>query len=112
MYDFAVSFFVLMTIAESMQSMKVLDEEERSDQQLRDQFKEKWTRTASAGLTKPMREEAGKYKIILDTAIQADSIVRDKYNTHKSAISLLSKPKVWFKKMNVYCFLMMNVHAS
>jgi programmed cell death 6-interacting protein len=76
------------------QSIKVLDDEEKSDQQLRDQFKDKWTRTPSISLTKPMRDEANKYKTILDAAIQADHTVREKYNIHKNAISLLSKPKV------------------
>ncbi|CAL1536222.1 unnamed protein product [Lymnaea stagnalis] len=75
------------------ESIKALDDEEKSDQQLRDQFKERWTRTASGLLTKPMREEAMKYKSILDTAIQADQIVKQKYETHKNAIFLLSKPK-------------------
>ncbi|CAG5134687.1 unnamed protein product, partial [Candidula unifasciata] len=75
------------------ESIKALDDEEKSDQQLRDQFKEKWTRTPSVTLTRPMRDEANKYKSILDTAIQADHIVRDKYNTHKKAIALLSAPK-------------------
>ncbi|KAK0059367.1 programmed cell death 6-interacting protein [Biomphalaria pfeifferi] len=75
------------------ESIKALDDEERSDVQLREQFKERWTRTPSASLTKPMRDEAMKYKNILDTAIQADHIVKNKYDTHKNAIALLSKPK-------------------
>ena len=72
----------------------MLDDEEKSDSQLKEQFKERWTRTPSAGLTKPMRDETVKYKSILDTAINADQIVQQKYNTHKNAISLLSKPAV------------------
>ncbi|BFZ06266.1 hypothetical protein BsWGS_09305 [Bradybaena similaris] len=75
------------------ESIKTLDEEGRSDQQLKEQFKDRWTRTPSTSLTKPMRDEAGKYRGILDTAVQADHIVKEKYNSHKSAISLLSKPK-------------------
>ncbi|XP_059160822.1 programmed cell death 6-interacting protein-like isoform X2 [Physella acuta] len=75
------------------ESIKALDDEEKSDQQLREQFKERWSRTPSASLTKPMREEAMKYKSILDTAIQADHIVKGKYDAHKNAIFLLSKPK-------------------
>ncbi|XP_052804277.1 programmed cell death 6-interacting protein-like isoform X2 [Mya arenaria] len=72
--------------------IRMLDEEEKSDKQLKDQFKERWTRTPSAQLTKPMREESGKYKNILDTAINADKIVQDKYGNHRNAIALLSKP--------------------
>lgn len=77
-----------------LQSIRTLDDEEKSDTQLREQFKERWTRTPSAVLTKPMRDEASKYRTILDTAIQADRIVREKYNSHKQAITLLSKPPV------------------
>ncbi|XP_053408218.1 programmed cell death 6-interacting protein-like isoform X3 [Mercenaria mercenaria] len=72
--------------------IRMLDEEEKSDSQLKEQFKERWTRTPSANLTKPMREESAKYKNILDTAIGADKIVQEKYNAHKNAMALLSKP--------------------
>ena len=72
--------------------IKQLDDEEQSDKQLREQFKERWSRTPSDKLTKPMRDECMKYKHILDTAIGADKIVQQKYSTHKSAIALLSKP--------------------
>ena len=41
-----------------------------------------------------MREEANKYRTILDTAIQADKIVREKYEKNKQAITLLSKSPV------------------
>ncbi|KAL4229283.1 Rhophilin [Mactra antiquata] len=72
--------------------IRMLDEEEQSDTQLKEQFKERWTRTPSSSLTKPMREESAKYKNILDTAIGADRIVQDKYSSHKNAMELLSKP--------------------
>ena len=78
----------------NFQCIGQLDEEEKSDIQLKEQFKERWTRTASASLTKPMRDECQKYKTILDTAIGADKIVRDKYDEHKQAFALLSKPAV------------------
>ena len=41
-----------------------------------------------------MRDESSKYKQILDTAINADRVVREKYEQHKNAIQLLSKPQV------------------
>ncbi|XP_063423145.1 programmed cell death 6-interacting protein-like isoform X1 [Mytilus trossulus] len=72
--------------------IKQLDDEEQSDKQLRDQFKERWSRTPSDKLTKPMKDECMKYKHILDTAIGADKVVQEKYAAHKSAIALLSKP--------------------
>ncbi|XP_041371730.1 programmed cell death 6-interacting protein-like isoform X2 [Gigantopelta aegis] len=74
------------------ESMKMLDDEEKSDRQLRDQFKERWTRTGSETLTKPMREEGMKYGSILQNATHADKVVQEKYNKHRNAIALLSKP--------------------
>ncbi|XP_029637288.1 programmed cell death 6-interacting protein isoform X4 [Octopus sinensis] len=73
------------------ESTRMLEEEAKSDSQLREQFKGKWTRTASGQLTETMKIEASKYEQILNTAIQADKIVQEKYNKHKEAILLLSK---------------------
>ena len=88
------SFVYMRVFICLFQCIRLLDEEEKSDTQLKEQFKERWTRTSSANLTKPMREESGKYKNILDTAIGADRIVQEKYNVHKTAVVLLSKPTV------------------
>ena len=76
------------------QSSKMLDEEASCDSQLSEQFKERWTRTPSQKLTGPMRNEASKYRQILNNAIQADKIVQEKFNKHKEAIMLLTKPEV------------------
>ncbi|GAB1608342.1 programmed cell death 6-interacting protein-like isoform X6 [Argonauta hians] len=73
------------------ESTRMLEEEAKSDSQLREQFKTKWTRTSSGQLTETMKMEASKYEQILNTAIQADRIVQEKYNKHKDAILLLSK---------------------
>ncbi|CAH1241324.1 PDCD6IP [Branchiostoma lanceolatum] len=72
---------------------RVLDEEEKTDSELRANFKERWTRTASAQLYSPLRAEGGKYQSILDNAIHADTIVREKYNKHAENITLLCKPE-------------------
>lgn len=71
--------------------IKMVDDEAASDIQLREQFKERWSRTPSDKLTQPMRDESMKYKQILDTAINADRIVQEKFQKHKQAIDLLSK---------------------
>ncbi|ELT89341.1 hypothetical protein CAPTEDRAFT_127570 [Capitella teleta] len=69
---------------------KTLNEEQESDDQLRKQFKEKWTRTASEKLTQPLKAEAAKYRSIITNAISADGIVKERYNVHKECIQLLS----------------------
>lgn len=69
----------------------LLNEEASSDQQLRDQFKDRWTRTASAQLTEPMRTESSKYRQIISNAISADAVVRSRFGAQKEGIELLSK---------------------
>jgi programmed cell death 6-interacting protein len=49
--------------------MRMLDDEERGDTELRNQFKERWTRTVSSTLTGPLRAEAKKYMDIIQTVI-------------------------------------------
>ena len=73
----------------------MLDEEERSDQQMREQFKERWTPSPSNKLTVQLREEGKKYRTILDNATNADQVVKDKYNTHRRGLEVLSKSEVW-----------------
>ncbi|XP_048781056.2 programmed cell death 6-interacting protein-like isoform X4 [Ostrea edulis] len=73
------------------ESTRMIEDEEASDKQLREQFKEKWSRTPSSKLTQPMRDESMKYKQILDTAINADRTVQEKFQKHKHAIEMLSK---------------------
>lgn len=77
-----------------LQSVKMLDEEEQSDKTLRNQFKERWTRTPSEKLTESIRAEGAKYRQILDNAIQADQVVKQKFGEHREGIELLSKPDV------------------
>ncbi|CAF0814582.1 unnamed protein product [Didymodactylos carnosus] len=73
------------------ETVRMLDEEEHSDAELRNQFKERWTRTPSNTLTVPLREEAKKYLEIIDNAISADKIVQEKYRMNRDCIVLLSK---------------------
>ena len=72
----------------------MMDEEERDDKQMRDHFKERWNRTESSKLTVQLREEGGKYRNILDNATNADAIVKEKYNTHRRGLEILSKSEV------------------
>ena len=72
----------------------MLDEEERTDTELRNQFKERWTRTLSSVLTAPLREEAKKYMDIIQNAINADEVVQNNYRMNRNRMVLLSKQTV------------------
>jgi len=73
------------------ESMRQLDEEQQSDQQLRGQFGEHWSRTPSERLTESIRSEGARYRQIIDNAVNADGIVRERYTQHKDGIELLSR---------------------
>ena len=69
----------------------MMDEEERDDTQMKEHFTDRWTRTPSSKLTLQLREEGGKYRNILDNATSADGVVKEKYNTHRRGLEILSK---------------------
>ncbi|XP_057660109.1 programmed cell death 6-interacting protein [Diorhabda carinulata] len=69
---------------------RMLAEEKSSDDALRAQFKEKWTRTPSDNLTEMFKSNSAKYRQILNNAIEADKTVRSKFDTHKQGMELLS----------------------
>lgn len=72
----------------------MLDEEANEDGQMRNHFKERWSRTPSSKLTQQLRDEGEKYKNILSNATSADGIVKEKYNTHRRGMEILSKSDV------------------
>jgi programmed cell death 6-interacting protein len=74
------------------ETVRMLDEEEREDTELRSRFKEKWTRQPSAALAENLRKEVTKFQTILETASSADQTVRQKFQNHREAILLLGKP--------------------
>lgn len=106
------------------QSLKMLDDEETTDNELRSKFNQRWNRTPSGDLYKPLRAgihpplvlprwssfichlvllilpptlfrlpEGGNFRNILDKAVQADQVVRDRYNAQCDMIALLCKPE-------------------
>lgn len=72
----------------------MMDEEERDDSQMRERFKTKWTPKPSVELTMQLRQEAEKYRGIMENAMRADGVVREKYNKHRRHMDLLSKGEV------------------
>lgn len=75
------------------ESLKMLDSEETTDNELRTKFSQRWSRTPSGDLYKPLRAEGANFRNVLDKAVQADQVVRDRYNTHCDMIALLCKPE-------------------
>ena len=69
----------------------MLESEKESDVQLKEQFKERWTRTPSEKLTETFRANMAKYREIINNAMQADKVVRGKFDTHRRGMELLSK---------------------
>uniref|UniRef100_A0AAY5F0Q4 BRO1 domain-containing protein n=1 Tax=Electrophorus electricus TaxID=8005 RepID=A0AAY5F0Q4_ELEEL len=75
------------------ESLKMLDDEETTDNELRAKFSQRWNRTPSGDLYKPLRAEGSNFRNVLDKAVQADQVVRERYNTHCEMIALLCKPE-------------------
>ncbi|XP_036287667.1 programmed cell death 6-interacting protein isoform X1 [Pipistrellus kuhlii] len=75
------------------ESLRLLDEEEATDNDLRSKFKERWQRTASNELYKPLRAEGANFRAVLDKALQADGKVKERYQSHRDSIALLCKPE-------------------
>nr|XP_014349049.1 PREDICTED: programmed cell death 6-interacting protein [Latimeria chalumnae] len=75
------------------ESVKMLDEEEATDNELRAKFKERWQRTPSSELYKSLRAEGTNFRNVLDQAVQADKVVKERYASYRDTIALLSKPE-------------------
>ncbi|XP_074055436.1 programmed cell death 6-interacting protein isoform X2 [Macrotis lagotis] len=75
------------------ESLRLLNEEEATDNELKAKFKERWQRTPSIELYKPLRTEGANFQAVLDKAVQADGQVRECYQAHRDTISLLCKPE-------------------
>ena len=70
---------------------RVLTAEEESDNKLREQFKERWTRTPSNKLNTYWKDNITKYRTVIQTAVEADNKVRQKVRDHRQKIELLTR---------------------
>nr|CAD7425918.1 unnamed protein product [Timema monikensis] len=70
---------------------RMLRDEKESDDQLREQFKAQWTRTPSEKLTETFHVNAAKYREIINNAVTADKVVKNKFETHRRGMELLSR---------------------
>ncbi|NWI21465.1 PDC6I protein, partial [Crypturellus soui] len=75
------------------ESLRLLDEEEATDNDLKTKFKERWQRTPSNELYKPLRTEGAGFHNILNRAVHADGLVKERYQSHRDTIALLCKPE-------------------
>lgn len=69
---------------------RLITAEEESDNKLREQFKERWTRTPSSKLNPFWKDSISKYRNIIQNAVDADNKVRQKVRTHRDKIQLLT----------------------
>jgi programmed cell death 6-interacting protein len=75
------------------ESTKLLDEEEREDNDLRNQYKNKWNRTPSHMLTDQLRGEAQKHQGNLDHARKSDRFIASKLESGAEFLQRLSWEK-------------------
>lgn len=70
---------------------RLLNDEIKSDRELREKFKDKWNRTSSDKLTAPLKQEIDKYHMIITNGERGDKTIQEKFEKHRAGIILLSK---------------------
>ena len=73
------------------EAKRCLQEEEQSDNELRANMREKWTRTPSRQLTEYLHAEIKQYEQIMENAIKANKVIETKYSQNRDGIQLLSQ---------------------
>lgn len=77
-----------------MQAIRTLDDEAKDDEEMRNQFGAKWTRTRSNDITANLRETAKVYRNKMATAKKSDQLINRKLEQHLHYIESLSLTKV------------------
>ena len=72
---------------------------------MRTRFGARWTRKPSAELTKTLWTELNKYEAILGKAMSADETVRQKMETHRQSLMLMSSTDEQLKEGTVILYL-------
>ncbi|XP_018651223.1 putative programmed cell death 6-interacting protein [Schistosoma mansoni] len=70
-----------------------LDDEENSDNSLRKQYGERWSRKPSSELNKLWRSDIQKCLNLLEQTTKTDASLLDRYEKHKEHFEILSKPE-------------------
>ncbi|CAH8545675.1 unnamed protein product [Schistosoma curassoni] len=91
----------LMSIPECVQRNKEiieaekssLDDEENSDNSLRKQYGERWSRKPSSELNKLWRSDIQKCLNLLEQTTKTDASLLERYEKHKEHFEILSKPE-------------------
>ena len=86
------------------ESERMLREESESDSSLRAQHGAKWSRTPSDKLTATFTANANKYRTIINNATQADSMVKEKLNTHMAGMQVFNSRFSGSKGRNLCIF--------
>ena len=87
-----------------LQTIRMMDEEEHEDTQMKERFQSRWNRTPSKQLTEQLRAEGAKYMSILNNATKADAIVKAKYNENRRAMDILCKSAVTTYLISIHVF--------
>eukprot|EP00899_Mesostigma_viride_P016596 jgi/Mesvir1/24938/Mv16914-RA.2 len=74
-------------------AVKLLDDEEKDDDNMRQQFKERWNRPKSAELTKNLRDKAKSFRDNMRVAAESDASLQRKMAENGDAFGRLSRPE-------------------
>ncbi|KAK4471301.1 hypothetical protein MN116_004741 [Schistosoma mekongi] len=97
----------LMSIPECVQRNKeiieaeksALDDEEKSDDSLRTQYGERWSRKPSKELNKSWRSDIQKCLNLLEQTTKTDASLLERYEKYKKELEMLSKPEDTLKTL-------------